>query len=502
LHSVQTWWTTTRMDLYVPVTYTTWGIIALMARDAQTGQLDPAYFHTANLILHVLCCLVVFELLRLLIGKTWPAVAGALLFGLHPVQVEAVAWVSGLKDVLGGLLALLAIWQYLVVAKRNRGDWHYAIATVTFALAILAKPNELVVPVIAGILDIWLIGRPWRRALAWLWPWLVLSAACVVEGWIVQPPNGVTHNVAIYLRPFVAIASLGFYVRKLLWPMNLAVDYGLQPSLIVQSRWLVADAAFVACAAVGLWAARRSARPMVVGAVVFVAALLPVLGFVTFDFQWFSTVADHYLYLPMFGIALMSAWLAARCSGRIMAAGSMAVLGALSVVSFNQTQYWKDSKTLFTRVEEVNPASAAAADALALAALKQGDVSDAIHWSQETIRLRPGNPLGYIAYAMSLARNHQTDAAIEQYRKALAFDPHDISTINDLATLLVRAGKLSEAIDEFKLAVTLDPRSARDRIALAAVLEHAGRHAEALEQYNAALRLNPAAIARGRDLSK
>jgi Tfp pilus assembly protein PilF len=538
-HSVRTWWTTTKMDLYVPVTYTAWGIIALRARVPETATtpayLNPIPFHTANLVLHVLCCLVVFELLRMLIGKAWPAALGALIFGLHPVQVEAVAWVSGLKDVLGGLLALVAIWQYLVAVKRDRLSWRYGLATVAFVLAMLAKPNELVVPVIAGIIDVMLMRRPWRVALRWLWPWFLLSAACVAEGWMVQSPVGVAHNVAIYLRPLVAVCSLGFYAGKLIWPTNLAVDYGLQPSVIVHARWLVAGAAVIVVGGVVLWLARRSARPVVAGALVFVAALGPVLGFITFDFQWFSNVADHYLYLPMFGVALVAAWMAARWSGWPMAAGAAAVLAGLGAVSYQQTQYWVDSPALFHRVEAVNPNSAAAADALALDSLSRGDARTAHRWAQETIRLRPDSPLGYIADAMALSRLHQPQSAIEQYRKSLEFDAKDAATRNDLATLLAETGQMPEAenqarraisldpnfagahfnlgtillrrnkipaaIDELKEAVRLDPHSEQFFIVLANVLAVTGHRAEALEEYEAALRMDPqsSAARQGRD---
>jgi hypothetical protein len=110
-HSLEVWWTQPTADLWIPITYTTWGAIAAIAQvPGDAGpSLNPYIFHAANLLLHVLAVLVVFELLEILIGKHWPAAAGAALFALHPVQVEPVAWAAGTKDVLYGLLALVAI---------------------------------------------------------------------------------------------------------------------------------------------------------------------------------------------------------------------------------------------------------------------------------------------------------------------------------------------------------------------------------------------------------
>jgi cytochrome c-type biogenesis protein CcmH/NrfG len=499
VHSLHTWWTTSRMDLYVPVTYTVWGMIALVARVPGTATtpayLNPVPFHVANLLLHVLCCLVVFELVRLLIGKTWPAAAGALLFGLHPVQVEAVAWVSGLKDVLGGLLALVAIWQYLLAVKehQSRKTWHwrYALAIVAFVLAMLAKPNEAIAPVIAAILDLLLIGRSWRQVSAWLWPWFVLSGACLIEAHFVQPVPGNSRNVAFYLRPLVAIDSIGFYVRKLLWPLNLAVDYGLRPRLAAKSPWLVADAVFLAGAAAGLWFVRRSARPMVAGAIVFIAALLPVLGFVTFEFQWYSNVADHYLYLPMFGVALMAAWVAQRWGGWPMAVGASVVLGLLGAASYFQTQYWQDTQSLFVHVAEVNPASGEAYHALAVLALQNGDPGSALKLSRAAIEARPDDAWGYVSSGQALAAMNRKQEAAQAFTKALQIEPTKEDALEGLAGVLAELNEFSLAEYWQQQVVANNPTTADQHYKLGWILERQRKYRDAITELRIAAQLDP-----------
>src|SRR4051812_38443706 len=162
--------------LYMPVTYTVWGVLAAVAQTRdESGALvlNPWVFHSANVALHAASALVAFALLRRLVGRDWPAAAGALLFGLHPVQVEPVGWVSGMKDVLCGLLSLVALWQYVEfaicdrrfaigeegvafipfdrqsqIANRKSQIFHYLVASLGFLLALLSKPSAVTVPLL------------------------------------------------------------------------------------------------------------------------------------------------------------------------------------------------------------------------------------------------------------------------------------------------------------------------------------------------------------------
>ena len=205
-HVLAFWWAP-YAELYVPLTYTLWALTAAVVRGtsahpAGAGPLAPAWFHGLNLLGHLVCVLVVWRLVRLLLDRTtppqapglalrrveWAACGGALLFAVHPLQVEAVAWVSGFKDVLCGVLSCVAIWQYLQYAcssaeaaasdtssseQGRRGPiGRYWLATGAFALALLAKPTAVVVPVVAWLLDVWGWPQTWRHRrwalLAWL----------------------------------------------------------------------------------------------------------------------------------------------------------------------------------------------------------------------------------------------------------------------------------------------------------------------------------------------
>ncbi|MCD6361655.1 MAG: hypothetical protein J7M38_12435, partial [Armatimonadetes bacterium] len=175
-------WTKPYFALYIPVTHTVWAGIALLARrppDERGITLDPSYFHLANLLVHVLNVLVVFAILRLLLRREWAAFIGAGLFGLHPVQAEPVCWITGMKDLMGALLALLALWQYLTGATlaaderaAGRSRLHFALAPALFALALLAKPTAVGLPIIAWALDRLIIGRDARQVARSLALWV------------------------------------------------------------------------------------------------------------------------------------------------------------------------------------------------------------------------------------------------------------------------------------------------------------------------------------------
>src|SRR5687768_10109588 len=115
------WYWTNSFELYVPVTYTLWGALAWLGQldspDASGSYINPWLFHATSVLLHATSALVVFMMLKRLCERPWPACAGALLFALHPVQAESVAWAAGMKDVLAGLLALVALWVHFQSAK-------------------------------------------------------------------------------------------------------------------------------------------------------------------------------------------------------------------------------------------------------------------------------------------------------------------------------------------------------------------------------------------------
>src|SRR5213083_3155681 len=282
-------WTTPLEDLYAPLTYTLWGLLA-----AVFGP-KPWAFHLTNVALHALNGGLVFAVLRRLVTEDdgRAALAGALLFALHPVQSEAVAWASEAKDLLSALFSLLAIRQYLVF-REGENRRAYLWASGAFACALLAKPSAVVAPVLLVILNRGIQRRDWAGSLRGLSPWFVAAAAFTLIAAHVQPAAGLHFVAPVWLRPAIALDALTFYLGKLVLPLHLIPDYGRTSQSVVSSgalayTWIPAAALLAAG-----WVLRQKLPWMAAAVALFVAALLPVLGLVPFDFQYYSNVADHY----------------------------------------------------------------------------------------------------------------------------------------------------------------------------------------------------------------
>jgi protein O-mannosyl-transferase len=415
-------WHRPYLSMYIPATYTAWGAIAELAWG--DGRLDPHLFHLANLLTHVLGGVLVYAILRQLRFGDLPACLGALLFVVHPVQVEPVAWVTGLKDVLSGTLGLLSIWLYLRQRKTV-----YFLATIAFILAMLAKPTAAIVPVLVLILDFCVLKIDWHRSVKALSVWFILAAADLVVSKLVQPATAI--HVQVIARPGIAGDAVAFYLVHIIAPLHLAVDYGRSPlwllhQPIIWVNWLIP-------VGIGLMLWRHARKIAWPAFLIFVAALFPTLGLTTFDFQQHSTVADRYLYLAMLGVAMIVAAVAQRWPKR----GVMAIL--IFLVFFScQTLFhewvWRDTEGLFRQTLAVNPSS---------------DIAN--------------NAIGMIVGDRAMTRNDPVlrEESITYFERAMASNPTSLPAHYNLATALLMAGQKERAARELDVLRQLDPDGAR-----------------------------------------
>jgi tetratricopeptide (TPR) repeat protein len=490
-------WTTPQYDLYVPVTYTAWWLVAQVAYhaepDASGLQLNPYLFHLLNLILHALAALAAFEVIRRCVRETWPAAVGALVFALHPVQVESVGWIAGTKDVLAGMLALVALWRYLrthelstSVAKRRLA---WVLGGVAFILAMLAKPGVVILPLIAFALD-WLVLRvPVARAVVRAVPWLVLAIPCVIWTKWLQPAAFI--DVPLWQRPFIATDALAFYLYKLVWPFKLGIHYGRTPQEAIARGWVWWTWIVPAAVAIAAVLARRAAPVLTAALAIFVIALLPVLGIVPFDFQLYSTVADHYLYLPMLGAALAGAWLASRRPRGVMIPIAWCIVMALGVLAHLQARHWRDAEAIFSRAQDVNPQSWLAHNQLANIYSGRGDYARAVEQAKVAAELNPHVGAVRITLGFNLAKLGRFDEAIDAYRAATDINPKDVVAHTNLANLYADRKQFDDAIRHYQAALAADSNSAIAHANLASVYEERARLDDARRHYRRALEIDP-----------
>lgn len=495
------YWRHPYMDLYVPVTYTAWTVLAFISRAINGGRLDAHVFHTASVLLHAGNALLVFALLRRWLKRPWPAAVGALLFALHPLQVETVAWTSGMKDLLCGTFSLLALGRYVcAVAPVEPGEsgpsaqarrLNYALGLAAMFAGMLCKPTAMVTPLLAAIVDRLVLRRSWPQVALSITPWLALAVPCIVWTKLCQPA-GYLRITALWTRPLIAADALAFYLFKLLLPLRLTFDYGRTPWKAIDSHWAYFSWQLPVVVAAVLFRYRRRVRPLIAASLLLVAGVAPVLGVSVFDFQMMSTVADHYLYLAMLGPALAAAW-GVSCipSGTRWPVAATLVLALLGVRAAGQARYWTDGRTLFFHGLDVNRESWSSYYGLAYICHRDGwDLA-----SQATAEEAHGPSAA--ASADRAAANELLRDAASFYRKALALNPNDLLAYHGYGGALMYFGAYQQAAKAFGQVVARQqciPPGARGRFAddydfLGQCLYLSGKPEAAVRVFRAALKL-------------
>jgi tetratricopeptide (TPR) repeat protein len=368
--------------------------------------MNPKGYHLTSLLFHaantVLLFFVISALLRRRRPETapWPAFAGALLYGIHPLRVESVVWVTERRDVVCGFFALLAVLAYLKRADEERegrpaARW-LVLSCVAFAASLLSKALGIMLPFVLLILDLYPLGRlnraGARRVLLEKVPYFLLS---LVDGIIMirvashynamQPAAGysITERVA------QAAYGLCFYLWKTIVPVGLIplhrIDVPLNP---VEPRFIVSMLAVVAVSA-SLWVYRRRWPAGLATWICYGVLLFPVMGLIVTGSQ---LVADRYSYLALLPVAVLASaglqrLLESRPSAsRLLAVTAGGLLVLLSVLTLKQTLVWRDSISLWTQELEWDPACALGYNSRAAARLEQEDWRGAIEDATQAIR--------------------------------------------------------------------------------------------------------------------
>jgi hypothetical protein len=394
LQSLQFYWSHSSYGLYVPVTYTVWLAIAAVSRvqtpDVYGATLNPWIFHLANIVVHVCTAVMVYQLLRRLFDAPIAAMFGALLWAIHPVQVETVGWISGMKDLLAGCFGVAALWRYVVHVQSRPPDanpwvpdW---IATIALLLAVLSKPSAMMVPAMAFVIDAMLIGRGLRRAFQSTAVWFVLELPLAIVARVAQDVSDLA-PVPLWARPFIAGDAIALYLAKLVVPFNLAVDYGRRPWQLMHSPMLWLTSIATLLLAVLLLIARKRAPWLAASGLVFLLPLLPVSGLAMFQFQYMSTTADHYLYLAMLGPAIAIACLIKHVPSRVTYSFATVIVLLLSIRTVHQSGFWLNDEALFRHTLDVNPNSFMAHNNLGNFYLLHGAIPTALDEYRKSIEL-------------------------------------------------------------------------------------------------------------------
>ncbi len=290
------------LKTWVPGTYLNYWPLTFTAYRLQFDiwGLNPLGFHLVNIALHAISALLVW---RILLQLNAPgAMFAAALFALHPVNVESVAWIAQLKNILSLLLALLSVLLYLLSEERGE-RWCMVLSIAVFLLSTLAKGMVLTLPVVLLACAWWQRGRIGRHDLLRVLPFLLIGALMTcLEVWgqhFVGGGETMVRSDSLLSRAAVAGCAVWFYLGKLIWPVKLIPVY---PRWSIDPRDVLSylpGVLLVVILALGWWQRRGWGRPVVMLMVCYVGLLLPALGFVNIAFMQYSLVADHYQYAAM-----------------------------------------------------------------------------------------------------------------------------------------------------------------------------------------------------------
>ncbi|HUJ42628.1 MAG TPA: tetratricopeptide repeat protein [Opitutaceae bacterium] len=439
---------------------------------------------------------------RTWVGAAWLA---ALLFALHPVHVESVAWITEQKNTLSLVFYLAAALLYLRFDETRRPRT-YGAALVLFVASLGCKTVTATLPAALLVIFWWQRGRlAWRRDVLPLLPWLAAGAAAGLFSswveWTYGGAHGADFQLSLLGRALVAGRAICFYAGKLVWPSGLNFIY---PRWTIDAgvwwQWLFPLG--VLAVGAGLWALRRRTRGPLAAFLFFVGSLFPVLGFVNLYGARFSWVWDHWQYLPDLGpLALVAAGLTAACRGvalrlQWLGPGLFAALAVgLGALTWSHCRMFHDDQTLYRTTLARNPGCWMAHYNLGVIwSHLPGRLMDAAAEFEETLRLRPDsaeahNNLGDVW----LKTRGRLDDAIAQYQAVVRLTPDSYRGHYNLGVALAHVpGRLSDAIAQYEEAVRLQPDFAAGHDNLGVALAHVpGRLSDAIAQFEEAVRLQP-----------
>lgn len=493
------------------IDYGNWHPITWMAHMAEIQMfgLKPAGFHFVSILVHVINVVLLFLLLQVATGFRWRSAVVAILFAVHPLNVEAVAWIAEFKSLLCTTFLLLAIWAYRQYV-RQPGVGRYLAVLLLFALGLMAKPMIVTLPVLLLCLDYWPFrripdpGKPgfsaaFLRLLAEKIPLFVLSAASAAITIYAQRDIGAlgtTLALPLRLRLENAVYSYLAYILKGLWPAGLAVFYPHPENSLAVWKVVVAGVLLVT-ATVLVWTQRRR-RYLLAGWVWYLVSLLPVIGFVQVGRQ---AMADRYAYIPFLGLFVIATWLMAELLSRlpraIPVATAVAILCGYAWAAHSQLSYWQNSYTLFSHALQVAPDNSIAEDNLGTALVGMGRAQEAMVHFDAAIRLRPADFEPHYNRATLLLGAGQFAAAEREYRVAIAnaVNPIDAAHAhNNLGVLYLQTNRPQAALREFDTAIRLDPNQHNSLLGRGTLELQAGKLDAALADISRSARIAPSPL--------
>lgn len=472
---------------------------------------DFGLYRMGNLLLHMANGILLFFALRRMTGGLWKSGLVAALFVLHPLNVEPVAWLVGIRVVLCAFFGLAAIYWY-ASAVRRPATWKYVFSLFAVSLSITSVAMYVTLPFVLLLIDYWPLEREplfithpdtggsgfnWPGAGRLLWekmPFFVLILGMSAIVLAAHDLPFVHHHPLAHRILNVPLAYVQ-YLAKFFFPTGLSVFYPLPAEF---PAWKVAGAVFLLLAVtVGALRTAKTHRFFIVGWLWFAGMMVPLSGIAQIGTQ---AMADHYMYLPMIGLLIAVVWGADAIMGnwKHKAAASwtaaVVVLALFTGLSARQVGVWKNSFTLLNHALAVTKNNYEAHNHLGQAFAEEGDNQNAIDHFIQALAIRPDHAKSHHNLANVYVRTGNLEKAESHYRQALVADPENAATFNSLGLVQAALGRLPDAIASYQKALEIMPDYVYAHSNIAAALMAAGRLEEAAAHCQKALTIHPGMI--------
>jgi Tfp pilus assembly protein PilF len=471
-------------ELYVPLTLLTYQV------EHAVFGLNPVVFHFTNLLLHAGSSLLLFLLARKILGADLPALLVALLFAVHPLNAEAVAWAAARKDVLSTMFFLLSLLLY-EQSEQSRDARMRAWSIVTFLAALLSKVTVLTLPVVLVLLD-WRAGRPVTlKSIREKWPWFCLSAlfACIAIG-------GKTRNLAslsLFDHLLIGMKGIAWYLQKFFWPASLSVAYPQETAVSLARSEFFVPAILATALLVTAWMLRRY-RTVSFG-ILFFLVTVSANFFNVWKNGMLFFASDRYAYVAAIGIAVAGVWLLFRWTKAAAPFLGFAAVAALSVLCLAQARVWASSETLYRHALDVAPRSLMILNNLGDTLVRSGREEEGLQYFLRAVDADPKNVLALTNAGNIFKKRGKFAEAEEFYRRAADAAPQSpqveqLLGLYLLGELLLEQGKTDQGFLQLKKATELGAAYAEPFFNYGLMLERYGRKAEAVEAFSGAVNVD------------
>ncbi len=495
LENVRWAFTGTAAGYWLPVTF-----LSHMA-DVEMFGTRAGGHHTVNVAIHAAASVLLFLALASMTGRVWASLFVALLFGIHPLRAESVAWVAERKDVLTAFFWCAGMIAWSAWCRRPTSARYLAVLAL-FAAGLMAKPMMITFPFALMLLDLWPLGRVqqkgWRGIVVEKIPLLALIPLSAWATFVAQKQWGAVRTLdemSLPLRLGNAVLSYVTYLGKTFWPSSLSFFYPWErPNLIAVVAALLLLAAITAVAF-----RSRSTRPyLLMGWLWFLGTLVPVIGIVQAGEQ---ARADRFTYLPHVGLFVALVWGLSEAADRLSIPKGLRVAGAVAAVIALMIAAGKYTRTFDSSISAWQNAIAVAEHptsdmhlSLAIAYAENGRVAEALEENRKAAELDPRSFTARAGYAATLKAAGDFARAAQELEAAATIDPAVADVHNNLGNAYDRLGDDDRALAEYREAIRLDPRLAEAHMNLATLLSRKGDATGALDHYGRALALQPESI--------